>query len=85
MAKDKQLITIEGVVKFESEDRGCALIAALSQNCVINGAPVPDEQEEGIFVQIQSWDKRLDPLVRHSDAMKISGRRVRVTIETIDE
>lgn len=61
----------EGLLEVESiDDGGQAMIA------VINGSDV-DEQ---MFVRVQSWDETL----QHPQFKMFKGKKVRVTIEVID-
>lgn len=39
-----------------------------------------DKEVDGMFVRIQSWDEKK----KHEDFKKFQGRKIRVTIETID-
>ena len=59
--------------KFDREDGGQALIATIA------GEYVPDVDEPGMFVRIQSWDES----GVHKEALKIEGKRIRVTIEEL--
>lgn len=69
-------IEIIDKVKFEKEDGGMALIATL-----INEHVLDEDDDKGVFVRFQSWDEDKD----HEEALQFEGKRVRVTIETIDE
>lgn len=54
------------------EDNGCAVI------CDITEEPV--DPKDGMFVKLQSWsDMKI-----HQEIGKFVGRKIRVTIETID-
>lgn len=56
--------------EVETEDGGCAKIYNLD----------PAEQQESMFVRLQSWDsQRL-----HTTFQRLVGRRVRVTVELLD-
>jgi len=52
---------------------------------------VDDGEENGMFVCIQSWEQDLlSPRVfegpeHHADLKKLEGKRIRVTVETIDD
>lgn len=67
---------------IEVEDGGQALIATLG-----------DSEDEGLFVKIQSWTNLLDRYkyddsalaTMHPDFAELAGKRVRVTIEVIDD
>lgn len=55
----------------QKEDGGQAIIFTVSE---------PFEEENGMFVRIQSWDDKKE----HTDLKKFEGRKIRITIETID-
>lgn len=55
----------------KKEDGGQAIIFTVSE---------PFEEENGMFVRIQSWDDKKE----HTDLKKFEGRKIRITIETID-
>ena len=72
MQKDTHII--EGQIfrnDVETEDGGQAKIVGLEQNA---------EDENGMFVKIQSWDEEK----KHEEFNKFVGRKVKITIETID-
>ena len=56
----------------DSEDGGKALICTFVDK--------PDEPA-GLFVRVQSWDESKE----HTDFNKLIGRKVRVTVEILDE
>lgn len=56
---------------IENEDGGCAKIITFDNE---------DNEMNGMFVRIQSWDETL----KHEDFNKFLGKKVRITIETID-
>jgi hypothetical protein len=62
--------TIEGVLKFETEDGGQAKIAELSR------------EDSPLFVRVQSWVDGRDAV--HPQVEELAGKRVRVTIEIIE-
>ena len=65
-------IIAEGKLEADSEDGGMALIAELA----------PDEEAEfGMFFRVQSWDNTL----LHSEFRKFEGRRVRITLEIVED
>jgi hypothetical protein len=64
---EKKLNTEE----MTKEDGGQAMIFTISE---------PFEEENGMFVRIQSWDENKE----HKELKKFEGRKVRITIETID-
>lgn len=67
-------IVIETVMEeqfVEIEDGGYAKI--------FTAAKEPDE-ENGMFVRIQSWDEYLD----HVDFDKFVGKKIKITIETVE-
>lgn len=70
-----------GVVEYDEEDYGQALIATICEQ--EEHSPVAD----AMFVRIQSWHgnaEDLPPEQRHPEAMKLAGKKVRVTIEVIE-
>jgi hypothetical protein len=72
MEQDKHII--EGQIfraDVQTEDGGQAKIVTLAQH---------PEDENGMFVKIQSWDETL----KHEEFEKFVGRKVKVTIEAID-
>lgn len=72
-------MTFEGVVDLEStEDSGQALVC---------GVTADDDIEEGMFVRLQSWYDRMggDPAPEHPELTSLIGKRVRVTIEVLDD
>lgn len=71
---DKQTHVIETKIKkneVDTEDGGQAKIVSLCNK--------PDE-ENGMFVQLRSWDEDK----KHDEFNKFVGRKVKITIETID-
>ncbi len=42
--------------------------------------PFSTNGDNGMFVRIQSWDEKK----KHEDFKKFQGRKIRVTIETVD-
>jgi hypothetical protein len=62
----------EGEAELDSEDGGCALIATLDGN---------EEKDAGIFVRVQSYDE----YKKHEDFSKLLGKKIRVTIEVVEE
>jgi len=62
-------VVVEGTVAITEEDGGQAMIAAIE-----------DENVPEFFVRLQSWsEERRHIVMRH-----LAGKRVRVTVETID-
>jgi hypothetical protein len=70
-------IIFEGVVEYASEDGGQALIASIYEQTEPPSAP----EEPGMFVRLQSWDEGGG----HELARSLEGKRVRVTVEVIDQ
>ena len=65
-------IVFEEMIKnrcVSSEDSGCALIYEFS-----------NDDESGVWAKVTSWDESK----KHIDFNKLLGRKVRVTIETLD-
>lgn len=56
------------------EDRGQALITTIDSD------GTNEEENNGMFVRIQSWDENK----QHEEFKKFEGRKIRITIETID-
>ncbi len=68
---------IEGKIDKENtdtEDGGQALITT------IDFRDTPEEEDNGVFVRIQSWDENC----KHEEFKKFEGHKIRITIETID-
>lgn len=63
----------EGVVEFESEDGGMALIAHIPDR---DGNEL-DYDKPSMFVRIHSWDET----GVHAEARKFEGKRVQVILE----
>ena len=61
-------IVLEGIVEPTSEDGGQALIARI------------EDVYSEFFIQLQSWSEER----RHVLMRVLTGKRVRVTVETID-
>ena len=60
---------VEGTVEIKEEDGGQAMIATIE-----------DENVPEFFLRLQSWsEERRHIVMRH-----LAGKRVRVTVETID-
>lgn len=59
----------EGVVRYELEDSGQAMIAQI------------DGEDDTMFIRIQSWDETRG----HKDAREFDGKKVRVTLEVIND
>lgn len=65
---------IESKIKtteVDVEDGGQAMIATITE---------PTDTDNGMFIRIQSWDEQLE----HKEFKKFVGKKVRITIETID-
>lgn len=56
--------------EINTEDGGQAKIFTAS----------PDDNENGLFINICSWDENKE----HTDFNKLIGKKIRITIETID-
>lgn len=67
------IITLTGTVEPETEDSGASKIAFITD---VEGHP-----DDGLHVRIHSWDETL----RHPLMTELTGKKVRVTIETVDE
>jgi len=70
----KHIVIFEQKIKerdVEVEDGGSAKIVC------VDGAM---QEDNGMFVKLQSWDEEL----KHTDFNKFVGRKVRITVETID-
>jgi hypothetical protein len=89
-AKPKAKFVFVGKVEFDREDSGAALIAQLDQ---MDGEKY--QRDAGLFVRIQSYDERIletnhfdfadlpKGSAIHADARRLSGKRVRVTIQEV--
>jgi hypothetical protein len=74
-------LVFEDVVEYVSEDGGRALIATIYGKC------------EDMFVRLQSWDNKptgedeqgYEQGFQHIQARQFEGKKVRVTVEVIDE
>ena len=64
-------VVVEGTVAITEEDGGQAMIAAIE-----------DENVPEFFVRLQSWSEESPR--RHTVMRSLAGKRVRVTVETID-
>jgi len=62
-------VVLEGTVDTTEEDSGQAMIAQIE-----------DERVDEFFVRLQSWSEER----RHIVMRSLAGKRVRVTVETID-
>lgn len=62
------------------EDGGSAIILT-----VYDSEFTTSEEENGMFVRIQSWDERKDPSVKHEEIRQFANKKIRITIETIEE
>ena len=62
---------VEGTVEIKEEDGGQAMIATIE-----------DERVDEFFVRLQSWSEESPR--RHTVMRSLAGKRVRVTVETID-
>lgn len=61
-------IIFEGVLNFEMEDSGRALISEI------------DGTDNNMFVRVQSWDTKKT----HPTARSYEGKRVRIIIESME-
>lgn len=61
-------MTFEGQCEFKREDGGMALIAEFG-----------GDGEAGMFVRLHSWDKTRN----HSEAIRLAGKHVRITVEVV--
>ena len=64
-------VVLEGTVATTEEDSGQAMIAQIE-----------DERVDEFFVRLQSWSEESPR--RHTVMRSLAGKRVRVTVETID-
>lgn len=72
-------IAFEQRLEVESiDDDGQAIIACLTQ---IDGLHCSHFLPRSLFVRLQSWDEAR----QHEDMYKFIGKRVRVTVEVIEE
>jgi len=87
-------IILEKVVDFiESDDGGQAKIIEIDSDeadvFIKNNSIIEDESlssEDGFFVRIQSWySSQKDKILTHPVIDALEGKRIRVTIEVIDE
>lgn len=69
MAK-KILEAFLGESDVDTEDGGMAKIATIS-----------DAAEEGMFIKLQSWDED----AKHTELNQFVGKKVKVTVETIED
>jgi hypothetical protein len=77
MAQEKVKKIIEGKIDKENtntEDGGQAVITTMEFR------DTPEDEDNGMFVRIQSWDENC----KHEEFKKFEGRKIRITIETID-
>jgi hypothetical protein len=64
--------TFEGVVRYEKDDGGSALIADIQKMPYV-------DKEKGMWVALHSWDRT----GKHVDASPLAGKRVRITLEIV--
>ena len=64
-------VVLEGTVDTTEEDSGQAMIAHIE-----------DDRVDEFFVRLQSWSEESPR--RHTVMRSLAGKRVRVTVETID-
>ena len=72
--KPRVVKVFEGDINKENtdvEDGGQAIITHITE---------PTNTDNGMFIRIQSWDEQL----KHEEFKKFEGRKIRITIETID-
>lgn len=77
-------LVLEGVVEYQSEDGGRALIADINES---------DDADCQMFVRLQSWDEvststdeqGYEEGFKHTLARQFEGKKVRVTVEVIDD
>ncbi len=73
---------------FSEEDDGCAHITVCDGPVTTDvDVPAPASDDLGLFVKIQSWSEYLlgDPDdYGHALTALLQGKRVKVTIETVD-
>jgi len=63
-------------MNIDVEDGGQAIIATTSLDAKGN----PDGRGAGVYARITSWDEKK----KHTEMKKLLGRKIKVTIETID-
>lgn len=80
-------ITIIGdPLKFDTEDSGCARIGHVEGELTVNDMEYGcEDEEDGLFVRIQSWDSHRGKGEGHDLTNQLEGKRLRVTIETLDD
>jgi len=76
-------IVIEDKLDWKREDGGAAFVG-------FPMSEIPDDDEETrVGVRILSWDDKFDRGIRdnpvHEKFMKMAGKKVRVTIELLEE
>lgn len=83
---DPVKFVFEGKCDPRWEDSGCAMISD-----GYHQVPPVENEERGLFVRVQSWDeKRTGSKVKseafeHESARKLIGKKLRITVEVIDE
>jgi hypothetical protein len=81
MAKKTKIIIIDtdySLRGYRTEDSGYAQIMDIVPD--IDNMECPDDNDNGLFVRLQSWDETK----QHIDFNKFIGKKIKVTIETID-
>lgn len=69
-------IILEGPVECDKEDAGRVLVAQIDH--VVGES---EDSDEGLYVRIQSWSENKN----HETMNTLIGKKVRVTIEIIEE
>lgn len=77
-------VRFESTTEFYAEDRGRALVATICDAGEAHESAPPGVAEE-MFVRLQSWAD--DPAApgAHAGARALAGRRIRVTVEVLNE
>ena len=63
--------------KFDDEN---AMLSVEDSGCAMIG-DVCDNEDSGMFIRIQSWDETKE----HKDFKSLIGKKIRVTIEVVEE
>ena len=66
-------IEFNGRIKWDKEDGGMARIATIDD--MVGGS----DPDRGLFVRVQSWDETKEHLL----AKKLTGKKVKITIEVL--
>jgi len=82
----KIVLTDSEPLELKAEDSGCALLGEAGGETTLNDLDFAcEDEDDGLFVRIQSWDQHRGEGEGHYLIKLLRGKKLRVTIETLED